>query len=46
VDLCGVTFIDRAGEDLLKRMYREGASFRAAGLLIQEVVNQVTGGAK
>ena len=46
VDLCGVTFIDQSGEDLLKRMYREGASFRAAGLLIQEVVKQVTGGAK
>ena len=46
VDLCSVTFIDRSGEELLKRMYREGASFRAAGLLIQEVVKQVTGGAK
>lgn len=46
VDLRGVTFIDHAGERLLERMHRDGATFLAAGLLIQEVVNQVTGGAK
>lgn len=46
VDLRGVTFIDHAGEALLKRMYKEGAKFLAAGLLNQEVIHQVTGGSK
>ena len=46
VDLRGVTFIDPAGERLLRSMHREGASFVAAGLLIQEIVDQVTGGSK
>lgn len=46
VDLRGVTFIDQAGERLLETMHREGASFLTAGLLIQEVVNQVTSGLK
>ncbi len=43
VDLRCVTFIDHAGEALLSRMHREGATFLAAGLLTREVVNQVTG---
>lgn len=46
VDLRGVTFVDQAGERLLESMHRDGATFLAAGLLIQEVVNQITGGAK
>jgi hypothetical protein len=46
VDLRCVTFIDHAGEDLLRRMYGDGATFLAAGLLTREVVNQVTGGSK
>jgi anti-anti-sigma regulatory factor len=46
VDLCSVTFIDHAGEALLRRMHQEGAKFLAAGLWNQEVVNQVTGGSK
>ena len=46
VDLRYVTFIDPAGEALLRRMYGDGATFLAAGLLTQEVVNQVTGGSK
>jgi hypothetical protein len=46
VDLRGVTFIDPAGEALLRRMHGDGATFLAAGLLTQEVVNQVTGGSK
>ena len=46
VDLRGVTFIDHAGERLLELMHRDGATFLAAGLMIQEVVNQITGGAK
>lgn len=46
VDLRGVTFIDQAGESLLRSMHRDGASLRAAGLRNQEVVNQITGGSK
>lgn len=46
IDLRCVTFIDHAGERLLSLMHRDGATFLAAGLLTQEVVNQVTGGAK
>jgi len=46
VDLRSVTFIDHAGEGLLSRMHRDGATFLTAGLLTQEVVNQVTGGTK
>ncbi len=43
VDLRGVTFIDQAGENLLQTMYRDGATFLAAGLMIQEVVKEITG---
>ena len=46
VDLRHVTFIDNAGQALLRRMHGDGATFLAAGLLTQEVVNQVTGGSK
>ncbi|HLK17893.1 MAG TPA: hypothetical protein VKT81_03020 [Bryobacteraceae bacterium] len=46
VDLRGVSFIDPAGESLLHSMHREGASFLAAGLLIQEIVNQIVGDSK
>lgn len=46
VDLRGVTFIDQAGEGLLRLMHRDGASLLAAGLRNQEVVNQITGGSQ
>ena len=46
VDLRGVTFIDESGTRLLRRMHREGATFLAEGLLVREVVNQITGGSK
>jgi anti-anti-sigma regulatory factor len=46
VDLRGVSFIDSAGEHLLEIMHREGASFSAVGLLIQEIVNQITSSSK
>lgn len=46
VDLRCVTFIDHSGKALLRRMHDQGAKFLAAGLLNQEVVNQVTGGSK
>jgi anti-anti-sigma regulatory factor len=46
VDLRGVTFIDPKGESLLRSMHRNGASFQASGLLIQEVIHQITGSSK
>ena len=46
VDLRGVTFIDESGERLLRRMHRDGATFLSGGLLVREVVNQITGGSK
>ena len=46
IDLRGVTFIDPAGESLLQSMHREGASFVATGLHIQEIVDHITGGLK
>ena len=46
VDLRCVSFVDSAGRRLLQRMHREGARFLASGVLVQEVVAQVTGGSK
>jgi anti-anti-sigma regulatory factor len=46
VDLRGVTFIDTAGERLLQSMHHEGASFLVTGLLIQQIVDQITGSSK
>jgi anti-anti-sigma regulatory factor len=46
VDLRGVTFVDGEGESLLRSMHRDGASFQASGLLIQEVVHQITGSSR
>jgi anti-anti-sigma regulatory factor len=43
VDLTGVTYIDQAGRYLLQLMHRDGASFTAAGLMIQGIVDQITG---
>ncbi len=41
VDLRDVLFVDHAGEELLRAMFREGARFLTGGLLIQEIVNQI-----
>jgi len=46
VDLRGVTFIDKSGERLLRVMHRDGATFLVGGLLVEEVINQITGGSK
>jgi hypothetical protein len=46
VDLRGVSFVDHAGELLLREMHSNGATFLAAGLLVQDVVNHITGGSK
>lgn len=43
VDLRGVTFVDQAGERLLRSMHRDGASLLAAGLHVQEIVTQIIG---
>ena len=46
VDLRGVSFVDSAGRRLLQRMHRQGAKLVASGLLVQDVVDQITGGSK
>jgi hypothetical protein len=46
VDLRAVSFVDPSGERLLRSMHGEGATFLAAGVLIQDVVNHITGGKK
>jgi hypothetical protein len=46
VDLRGVSFVDHAGERLLRSMHSDGATFQAAGLLVQDVVNHIIGGSK
>jgi anti-anti-sigma regulatory factor len=41
VDLCGVTFIDAKGKQLLRRMHRQGAKFRCCGPDISATVSEV-----
>ncbi len=43
IDLKGVTGVDRAGRNLLARMYREGAVFSGAVLAISDILEQITG---
>jgi outer membrane protein len=42
VDLGGVTFIDAAGRDLLKRIYQQGGKLIAKGCLTRAIVAEVT----
>ena len=41
VDLQHVTFIDDKGSSLLERMYRDGATFAAAGLLTRAIIDKI-----
>jgi anti-anti-sigma regulatory factor len=41
VDLTGVTFVDQAGWYLLKLMHRDGVTFATAGIMAQEILQQV-----
>jgi hypothetical protein len=43
IDLTGVTYIDRAGRYLLRLMSRDGVSFVASGLMVQDIFDQITG---
>jgi outer membrane protein len=42
VDLCGVSYIDRAGKALLREMHRQGADFLAEGCLNQAIVDEIS----
>jgi len=42
VDLTNVTFIDQAGRYLLQLMQRDGASFVASALMLQDILEQIT----
>ncbi len=41
VDLCGVTFIDPQGKELLRRIHREGALFRCCGPDIRATIETI-----
>jgi anti-anti-sigma regulatory factor len=43
VDLTSVTFIDQAGRYLLQLMRHDGVSFVASGLMIQDILDHITG---
>ncbi|MFO0698266.1 MAG: hypothetical protein U0236_03475 [Nitrospira sp.] len=42
VDLTGVTFIGSEGKAILARMWRQGATFRAAGCLNTSILEEIT----
>jgi anti-anti-sigma regulatory factor len=42
IDLTDVTFIDSDGKALLAQMWRQGATFRAAGCLNTAIVEEIT----
>jgi len=42
VDLTGVTSIDQAGRYLLQLIHRDGASFVASGLMMQDILDHIT----
>jgi outer membrane protein len=42
VDLCGVSFIDKAGKILLSEMHRLGAEFQAEGCLNQAIIDEIS----
>ena len=42
VDLTGVTFIGSEGKEILARMWRQGATFRAAGCLNTTILEEIT----
>lgn len=43
VDLTSVTFIDQTGRYLLQLMYRDGVSFVASDLMLQDISDYITG---
>jgi len=42
IDLSAVTYVDAAGKDLLKRLYREGTGLVASGCLTSCIVEEIT----
>ncbi|RPJ35802.1 MAG: hypothetical protein EHM35_09000 [Planctomycetaceae bacterium] len=43
VDLTSVTFIDQTGRYLLQLMHRDGVSLVASGLMLQDILDHITG---
>jgi hypothetical protein len=43
VDLTSVTFIDQAGRYLLQLMYRDGVSFVASDLMLENILAHIAG---
>ena len=46
VDLTGVTFIEPAGKDLLRTMWRGGAELLASGCCSRSIVAEITAGGR
>lgn len=42
VNLTGVTFVDQFGQELLRRMWRDGAELKASGCMNKCLVDQIT----
>jgi hypothetical protein len=45
VDICGVTFADARGQQLLRSMHQAGAELAASGPMTTAIVEQITGAA-
>jgi anti-anti-sigma regulatory factor len=43
VNLTGVTFIDQAGQYLLQLMHRDGVRLVGSGLMMQDILDHITG---
>jgi hypothetical protein len=43
VDLTGVSFIDQAGRYLLQLMHRDGVSLVGSGLILQDILDHISG---
>jgi ABC-type transporter Mla MlaB component len=43
VDLTGVSFIDQAGWYLLQLMYRDGVRLVGSGLMLQDILDHISG---
>jgi anti-anti-sigma regulatory factor len=41
VDICGVTYVDSEGEQLLARMYKHGVKLHAAGCMNRSIVERI-----
>jgi hypothetical protein len=41
MDLCGATFIDAKGRELLRRVFCRGARFKTSGLFVKSIIEEI-----